>query len=180
MYVRRELSTILLDGPVEIDETLIYKVKRGQADGRLAKIRIWLFGIKSRQSGRFVLYPLLYRDKEALYKIILTHVPYGSLIYSDCWSAYVNNKTSPKTSHLANLGYLHLFVDHSVRFVSSISNTIHVNTIERLWQSVKKYIRIYRPKIFINEYLAKIHLNLSMSKDDQMKLMLRELSRYNV
>ena len=64
-YVKNHISTLQLQGPVEIDETLLYKIKKGRADGRLAKIRVWLFGIKWCTTGDMVIYPLLWRNKES-------------------------------------------------------------------------------------------------------------------
>ena len=49
-HVQTEISTLILDGPV--DESLLYKIKRGEADGRLAKIRIWLVALKFRTRGK--------------------------------------------------------------------------------------------------------------------------------
>jgi len=41
------LAEIILPGPVEIDETLYYKAKRG-FHGRIVKIKYWVFGLFCR------------------------------------------------------------------------------------------------------------------------------------
>jgi len=133
-FVRNSMRNCLLEGPVEIAETLIYKIKRGQAHGRLTKIRIWLFGIKSRETGNFVLYPLRFRTRDVILRIILRHVPHGGI---------VNNRMTPKTSHLTQLGYHHFFVEHQSFFVSPLSNNINTNTIVRMWRC---FIKMFSPR----------------------------------
>jgi len=39
-----------MSGPVEIDETLFYRKKRGRY-GRISKIKYWVFGILCRTTG---------------------------------------------------------------------------------------------------------------------------------
>ena len=157
------MHNTVLDGPCEIDETPLYKQKPGYPHARNYKKQCWLIGIKCRSTGKFVIYPVLWRNKATLLRILLKHVAYGSTIYSDCWSAYINNRT--KESHLSDLGYIHYVVNHSFEFVSQISNSIHTNTVERLWGCVKGYIRMLKPKIYIDEYIAKFYLNSIYGKN---------------
>ena len=103
---------------------------------------------------------------------------YGAIIYSDCWIAYVNNRIS-KSLHLTQFGYIHFYMDHSIQFVSSFSNFIHINTVERLWRTINRFVRIFNKKVFINEYLAKTYLNLTMDKDQQFKLLWAICAIYN-
>ena len=125
-YVKNEMRNCILGGPVEIDESMIYKTKRGiNRRGRIGLIRMWLFGLKCRNSGRIILYPVLKRTKVKLLLIILRHVRRGALIYSDCWSAYVNNHVTPKQSFLRPFGFYHLFVNHDYQFVSEVFPDIH-------------------------------------------------------
>ena len=129
------------------------------------KSQYWLVGIKCRTTGRFVVYPVLWRNRETLMKIILKHVVLGSTIYSDCWSVYYKNRT--KESHLVELGYIHHVVNHSFQFVSNISNSIHTNTIERLWGTTKSYIRMLRSRAYIDGYIAKFYLNQVYSREER-------------
>ena len=179
-FVKDEMDNLILEGPVEIDETMLYKFKRGQANGRHSVIRIWLVGIKSRTTGHFVIYPLTSRKKDILYTIILKHVPYGSIVYSDCWGAYVNNKVTPKTSLLTRFGYIHFFVCHDIQFVSNFENHIHINTVERLWRSIKKYVRIFNPRVFIHEYISKTYLNQTRNYNQQLELLMNLCSKCNI
>jgi len=95
IYVKDEMRNIMLEGPVEIDECMIYKIKRGiNRRGRLGRIRTWLFGLKCRTSSRIILYPVLERTRTKLLQIILRHVRREALIYS------------------------HHFVNHDYQFVS--------------------------------------------------------------
>ena len=70
--------------------------------------------------------------EESSRKVHVTHarkrIRQGSIIYSDSWAAY----------HLiGNLVYTHFQVNHSQNFVDPTNSSIHTQTIERLWGSIK-------------------------------------------
>ena len=48
-------------------------------------------------------------------------------------------------------------INHSQQFVSNFSNSIHINKIERTWQTVKSYIRRGRKSIL--KICCKVLLN---------------------
>ena len=106
-------ETMEFASPVEIDETLVYKLRKG-LNGRLIKTKLWVVGIIERSSGKFVLYTMKKRKKWLVLCLILKHVKLGTRIYSDCFSIYINNNTIPKQSYLDDLGYDHLSIDHSI------------------------------------------------------------------
>ena len=56
--ITEEINPLVLDGPVEIDECLIYRGKRGY-EGRARPYvnRVWLFGLKRRVALLSDLYP---------------------------------------------------------------------------------------------------------------------------
>ena len=62
LFVQNILQETRLDGPVEIDESCIYKLKRGR-NGRLARITYRVIGLKCRTSGQTIIYPVLYRNR---------------------------------------------------------------------------------------------------------------------
>ena len=136
-----------MTGEIEIDETHLYKVKHFQRFGRKYKMQyIWIVGLKERKSGLVLLFPTLKRDQQKIMNIILKHVEIHSTIYSDSFSVYVNNRKFPAESKLMNYGYIHYFVNHKYNFVSLILNTIHINSIEREWRSLKQLVTEYHPK----------------------------------
>ena len=145
------MASLLLQGPCEIDESVIYKQKPGYPFGREYQIQVWFIAIKCRTTRRFVMYPVLWRNFDTLMRIILHHVAYGSTAYTDSWSAYYNNRR--KESKLAQFGYVDYTVNHKYQFVSQFSNEIHINTVERTWRSVKNYIRMLRPRLYIDDYV---------------------------
>jgi hypothetical protein len=61
-----------LAGPVEIDESLVYK-KKGIV-GRIPRIHYWVFGIKCRVTGTLMLFPVNERKQDTLMQIIKNHV----------------------------------------------------------------------------------------------------------
>ena len=81
-----------------------------------------------------------------------------------------------KENYLGQFGYVHYVINHSVQFVSEFSNTIHINTVERLWGIVKSYIKMLRPKIHIDDYLAKFYLNRLYNKPQLFNKIIQILS----
>ena len=77
-------------------------------------------------------------------------------------------------------GYIHLFVNHSIQFVSVLSNIIHINTVERLWKGLKNYVRMLRPQTFIGHTIAKHYLNQTIEKEGLMTKILEILSKYRL
>jgi len=168
----------MLDGPVEIDESCIYKMKRGN-HGRLAKIIYWVFGLKCRTSGKVIIYPVLYRTRRVLIPIIQKHVRIGATIYSDRFSSYFNNRRSPPASHLSPLGYLHIGINHSIHFVSNIDNSIHTNTIERVWKALKQKFRNFKPRKQIQEHISSFIFESWVPSQERYYFMLYLLHAHN-
>ena len=110
--VFREMQSTFFTEEVEIDETMVYKEKKGYPFARGYRTQFWFIGIKSRNSQAFVIYPVMWRNRDTLLRIILKHVMTGVTIYTDSWSAYVNNRT--RESYLRKFNYIHHFVNHSV------------------------------------------------------------------
>ena len=169
--VLQEMRSLILQGPCEIDETIIYKERPGYPFARGYKIQYWLVGIRCRVTRRFVIYPVLWRNHDTLMKIVLRHIASSATIITDCWSAYYNNRT--KESKLMPYGFIHYTVNHSEQFVSHFSNNIHINTIERTWRTVKNYIRMLRPKMYIDDYIAKFYLNQLYTQEEIFQRILK-------
>ena len=154
VYHAESMERKVLRGEVEIDESLVYKIRRGD-HGRLAKIRVWLLGLRQRGSKTCLVYTLPSRTRSVILPLIWRHVAVHSTIYTDCFSAYVDNSTFPRSSHLSIYGYHHLMINHSTQFVSQFSSTIHTNTVERFWRNLKSYTRQTKPKIYFDEDLCR-------------------------
>jgi hypothetical protein len=57
--VESEIEGIILDGPVEIDECLLYKPKPGYENrARPYQIKKWVVGLRCRTSGKFLIFPV--------------------------------------------------------------------------------------------------------------------------
>ena len=172
-HVKSEMDQILFDNEVEIDETLVYKKKTRDSFGRPRKIKIWIFGIKDHNSKKFVLYTLNQRTRAILLGKIIKHISLNCIIYSDSFSVYVNNRSIPKKNHLERFGYTHFFVNHQIQFVSNILSTIHINKVERMWRSLKKLIKDFKPILFVEETVLKFFFNEIYSYEDKMKVLLK-------
>lgn len=119
---------------VEIDETLIVKRKYNRGRSLAAG---WLFGgIERRDDGAFKSFMMLVYDRSELHltSIIQRHVAPGTHIITDGWAAYRN---------LSSIGYSHSVVIHEENFVSPIDVTVHTQTIESTWCSLKRFIRAH-------------------------------------
>ena len=178
LEVHEQLSNMILPGPIEIDEACIYKLKRGN-HGRLAKIIYWVFALKCRTTKKIIIYPVLYRTRDIIFPLIQRRALPGTVIYSDMFSVYWNNRRNPPQSHLETLGYIHYGVNHSIEFVSSLSSHIHTNTIERARRTLKQKLRNYKPKKFIAECISEFMIEAWVPKDERYYFYLYLIYKYN-
>ena len=142
---------------VEIDETVI--VRRKYNRGRELS-SIWLFGGIERESKKKFIVSLEgeKRDKATLWPIILKYIRPGSVIFSDCWKAYINlnNDDEWEGGFGVRPGYGHSSVNHSENFLHPVDPTIHTQNIERTWRDLKKWVK--KPGIrsqYLYQYLAR-------------------------
>jgi hypothetical protein len=153
------MPVIELPGPVEIDETFIGAIRRGnhgRIPGRhltvfgkdhlieilIKKVYSHFLGIKCRTTNTVLIFQANDRSIASIYPFIFNHVRTGATIYSDMASTYVNNRTT--NSNLSQFGFNHLWVNHSERWVDEIFSDIHINSIERVWRSLKRSIYYVR------------------------------------
>ena len=179
--VHSRMRSMMLDGEIEIDETHLFKEKKSSAPHRqYQNSSQWLFGMRKRGSSIFIIIFVKERDKGTLVTLILNHIKVNSKIYSDCYSVYVNNRVTPKTSHLKNYGYIHYFVNHKVEFVSALLDAIHTNTIESLWKEIKTYLRKTRSTKKFLFYIYRYYFTKQLTKNDQVQILVRNLQKENI
>lgn len=178
IHLQEYLSDTILPGPVEIDEACIYKIKRGK-HGRMAHIIFWVFGMKCRTTKKTIIYPIAGRSREQIIPLIQKHIPSGTVIYSDRFSCYWNNRANPPQSYLETLGYIHFGVNHSKEFVSSVNSTIHTNTIERVWKALKLKFRNYKPRKYIQEFISEFMIDCIIPREDRYYFYLFLLNKYH-
>ena len=95
-----------MPGPIEIDEACLYRVRKGN-HGRLEKIIYWVFGLRCRTAKKVTVYLVVHRSRECIVPLIKLHkTPIRSIIYSDCYSAYFNNRRTPKDLVSCPIGLL--------------------------------------------------------------------------
>ena len=69
-YYQDLMSYMLLEDEVEIDESHLFREKKTKVPHRKYKMSsIWVFGMKQRNSSKFVLFPLKKRDEGTLVPI---------------------------------------------------------------------------------------------------------------
>ena len=113
----------------EIDETNIRKRKRNDVGTIIAAL--WIFGYFCEETKQVHQEPTPDgRGEQQLLPIIQEHLPEGSNIKSDQWSAYIP---------LPDIGYHHRTVSHTYEMVNG-DNGCHINNIERTWKETKKII----------------------------------------
>lgn len=148
-----------LGGPdkvVEIDETHVGNRKYNR--GRVLKGR-WVFGAYERGSGTVRVQVVKDRTKSTLEKLITEWVEPGTLIISDGWKSY---------RRLGQLGYRHLWVNHSKNYVDPITGA-HTQNIERAWREMKKYIsKIGAVEDHFRGYLSEFQFKFRVERDSRM------------
>ena len=109
------------------------------------------------------------RNRETLFPIITKYILPGSVIVSDCWTAY---------NTLSEEGYQHWRVNHSLNFVDPEDKAIHTQNIERLWRDVKEFVR--RPGIrstYLKQYIARYLLLKNVPKKLHLHTFLVEAAK---
>ena len=101
--------------------------KRKHNRGRLVPER-WIFGgvespVQGRQSRGFLV-EVPDRRRDTLWPIIQQYIHPGSIVVSDCWSAYVTDPDGPRERrHIAeipvNPPYIHQFVSKLIHIKNS-------------------------------------------------------------
>lgn len=119
---------------VEIDEAKFGKRKYNR--GRIITGQ-WVFGGIERGTNNTFLVPVEKRDAETLLSVVKEWILPGTTIISDFWKAY---------DCLANEGFQHLKVNHSINFVDPEKPEINTQKIERTWRDVRGNIPRYGRK----------------------------------
>ena len=93
---------------VEIDETLVAKIKYNRGSG-LKRKQVWLFGMVERgETGKCFLTMVPNRKAQALLQLIYNHVHPGTVIISHSWSSY--NKLTTWFEH-KTVNHTYNFID---------------------------------------------------------------------
>jgi ISXO2-like transposase domain len=131
----------------------------------------WVFGGVERTAERHVFVERVEdRSADTLLAVIRRRVRPGSIILSDCWSAYDNIQ--------AELGLEHWQVNHSHTFVDPLTGA-HTNTIEGTWHGLKLAVpQRQRAETKIDGYLLEFMWRRENQDDEWMALLrcLREIA----
>ena len=119
-------------------------------------------------------FPVTNRSEENLIKIILRFIRPRSIIYSDCFSSYVNNRSFPKKLKLDQYEYIHNFINHKKEFVSPLFKNIDTNNVENLWKQVKKQIRKDGVTRMFVPALARFYFLKTLCNEEQNKIIKKE------
>ena len=139
---------ILIGGPgktVEIDECHLHT--RKYHVGRMASGECWwVVGGICRETRQIFVVVTEARSAADLNKIIFENVRAGTRILTDCWRGY--NRVAQ-----LGLGFAHATVNHKHFFVNPFDRTVHTNTIERLWRSLRESIPDQTRKENVESYI---------------------------
>jgi transposase-like protein len=92
----------------------------------------WVFGgVERTPEKKFFAVKVPDRSAATLMELIRSYIRPGSIILSDCWSAYNG------ISNCYEERYQHKKVNHSEEFVAS--DGTHTNTIEGTWWALKRH-----------------------------------------
>lgn len=123
------------DDVVEVDESAFGAAemnkhvdkKTPNTQGRSAKTKDWVFGMKSRR-GVLKTFVIPKTDKKTLQDIINRHIAQGATIYTDMHRGYSGLDEK----------YHHETVNHSAG--EHVRGDVHVNSIENEWSGMKRII----------------------------------------
>lgn len=121
---------IVLGGPnqvVQIDESVV--ARRKYNVGRLLQTQ-WVFGAYDVNAKLGYIQLVPDRSAATLLPIIANVIAPGSIVHSDSWAAY---------NRVAQLGYQHGMVNHTLNFVSPAG--VHTQNVERYWRTVKQKLK---------------------------------------
>ncbi len=143
--------------------------------GGSPKIIQWVFGLKSRNDGAYIIVPVVDRKHDTLTKIIQMYCPKGSTIYSDCFSSYFYNRFQPRRSLLEPFGYIHYGVNHSVHFVDQENPHIYTNGIERVWGLLKKKFNLSKPTRHLEHHISEFLFQSWVRREDRFEVLLKAI-----
>lgn len=167
-----------LGGPgveVDLDETILNKHNKYNQGHRVKMV--WIFGGIERVSKKTFLIPLTAdceggesRDPSTIIRLIRRHIRPGSIIYSDCWSAYL-----PLPEH----GFKHKQINHIENFVKPEDRKIHNQIVDGLWKTVKNIvIRPGMKTAFLKQYIARcLFLKATPQHTERLHRFLTEASK---
>lgn len=110
---KKILPYLVLDGPIEIDESKVNH-KKFHCRGSSFIIR-WMFGMYCRQTKIQVIYCIKDKSMGTLVPLMKKHCMQGTTIFSDQHMSYCNMNKG--TSNLAPYGFYHMWTNHSYRMV---------------------------------------------------------------
>uniref|UniRef100_A0A915LB63 ISXO2-like transposase domain-containing protein n=1 Tax=Romanomermis culicivorax TaxID=13658 RepID=A0A915LB63_ROMCU len=153
---------IQIGGPghtVEIDESCF--VRRKYERGHLVKEQ-WVFAGYDVETKESFMVPVARRNAATLLPLIQQYIRPGTTIISDMWGAY---------NTVANLGYQHLTVNHSINFVDPLTGAT-TNHVESVWQKAKT-----KNKLSATESVAdKLRRSVGKFRKDRLKLRFTNLN----
>ena len=117
---------------VEVDESMLFR--RKNHIGRLLRNEMegcWIVGGICRETGEGFAVHVPNRSAETLLPILIEHIEPGTRVITDMWRSYRS---------LSQHGFIHDTVNHSLKFVDPNDSSIHTNTVERQWKSIKSLI----------------------------------------
>ena len=115
---------------VEMDETHIYSCKYSR--GRVLKgQKYWVLGAISRDTKRAKLFVTTKRSMPVINRFTHDNVVEGTHIMTDEWRGY---------NELQKNGFPHSRINHTLHYIDPNEKSIHTNTIERLWRSLKEFV----------------------------------------
>lgn len=150
-----------VEGLWEIDETFIGHVLDTTTNEYVE--RQWVFGLTNRNTGETFLTLVEDRTQETLLPEILTHIPPGSVVFSDELPSY----------RILEEFYRHYTVNHGKKEYAREENIegfgptlVHTNNIEGIWKHFRALLRNKKVRIkkFLHLYTSELMFRMDGRK----------------
>lgn len=153
---------------VEIDESVF--ARRKYNVGRIVKEQ-WVLGGICRETRDVFMVCVPNRKGDTLRAEIVDWVEPGTRVITDKWKAY---------DQLQRQGWAHKSVNHTYNFVCPEDQSVHTQTVERLWRSAKERNKRQSGthRHMLDTYIAEFLWRWSVQGEDPFFALLRDLAAF--
>ena len=123
--------------------------------------------MRSRETEELLLFTVDDKSRASLVPRIIHHSEIDAVLLSDKTSSLVNARRNE--SVLDNIGYTHLWVNHSQEWVHSHLPDVHTQNIENTWRRLKSsisHVKRHLSKEILDDYISVFMMRYNLNEND--------------